>query len=166
MPTPLAPRSRLFVRATVACVLLTACGRSREDPHPGAALGEAANIEAFIAAAAVPPAVASGTVTVGPVSSNGPVPANAGSVTQGLRAGFRSCYNAALLGAPAVAGDVVLSAVVGPTGEVTSAQTLKSAGVPEPLSDCLLRKLRNVQFDSPGPAGVTVTVPVTLAPAR
>jgi len=54
----------------------------------------------------------------------------------------------------------MLSAKIAINGEVASADASGNAGLSEPVVQCLLRRLKNAQFD-PGPSS-TLEVPVTF----
>jgi hypothetical protein len=88
--------------------------------------------------------------------------ANAGAVVASLRAGFRACYNAGLNVDPTMAGKVILSVKIASTGEVASVDPSGNTGLSENVVQCLVRKVRNAQFDSPGPNGSTLQIPITF----
>jgi hypothetical protein len=88
--------------------------------------------------------------------------ANAGAVVAGLRAGFRSCYNQGLNVDPTMSGRVTLSVKISPNGEVSSADPTGNTGLSDNVVQCLIRKVRNAQFDSPGPTGSTLQIPITF----
>ena len=109
------------------------------------------------------PSGPSGRVELGETTASVPLP-NAPSVVAGLRAGFRACYNAGLNQDPTLSGRVTIIAKVLPTGEVDTAAPAGNSGLSDPVVKCLIRKMRNAQFDPPGPEGSTVQVPLTLTP--
>jgi hypothetical protein len=88
--------------------------------------------------------------------------ANADRVVAGLRPGFRSCYNQGLNTDPGMSGKVMISAKISPNGEVASADGTQNTGLSAAVVQCLLRKVRNAQFDAPGPNGSTIQIPVTF----
>ena len=102
-----------------------------------------------------------GKVDVGATSATVAI-ANAGAVVAGLRAGFRSCYNAGLNVDPTMSGRVRLTADISPNGEVASVTPSENTGLSEAVVQCMGRKLRNAQFDAPGPKGSKLQVPVTF----
>jgi TonB family protein len=61
-----------------------------------------------------------------------------------------------------MAGRVMISAKIGPNGEVSSADASSNTGLSQQVVQCLLRKVRNAQFDAPGPNGSTIQIPVTF----
>jgi hypothetical protein len=79
-------------------------------------------------------------------------------VVAGLRAGFRSCYNAGLNLDPTMSGRVMLSAKVGPNGEVAETGASDNVGLSTGVVQCLLKKLGTAQFD-PGHGSTTVKIP-------
>ena len=102
-----------------------------------------------------------GKVDVGATTATVAV-ANAGAVVAGLRAGFRSCYNAGLNVDPTMSGHVMLSVKIGPNGEVSSTTPSGNTGLADSVVQCLIRKVRNAQFDAPGPTGSTLQIPITF----
>jgi outer membrane biosynthesis protein TonB len=88
--------------------------------------------------------------------------ANAASVVAKLRPGFRACYNAGLNVDPSMSGKVVLSVKISPNGEVSGVDPSGNSGLSENVVQCLIRKARNAQFDSPGPNGSVLQIPVTF----
>jgi hypothetical protein len=87
---------------------------------------------------------------------------NAERVVAGLRPGFRACYNQGLQSDPGMSGKVLVSAKISPNGEVASADALQNTGLSAGVVQCILRKVRNAQFDAPGPNGSTLQIPVTF----
>jgi WD40 repeat protein len=103
-----------------------------------------------------------GNALVGAITALGNLPANAERVVAALRPGFRACYNQGLQFDPTMTGKVVVSAKVSPNGEVDSADTIQNTGLSNGVVQCILRKVRNAQFDAPGPAS-TLQFPITFA---
>jgi hypothetical protein len=87
---------------------------------------------------------------------------NAERVVAGLRPGFRACYNQGLQSDPGMSGKVVVAAKISPNGEVASADAAQNTGLSNGVVQCILRKVRNAQFDAPGPNGSTIQIPVTF----
>lgn len=87
---------------------------------------------------------------------------NAERVVAGLRPGFRACYNQGLQSDPGMSGKVVVAAKISPNGEVASADAAQNTGLSPGVVQCILRKVRNAQFDAPGPNGSTIQIPVTF----
>ncbi len=102
-----------------------------------------------------------GKVDVGATTATVAV-ANAGAVVAGLRAGFRSCYNQGLNTDPTMSGKVMLSVKIAPNGEVSSADPSGNTGLSAGVVACLVRKVKNAQFDAPGPTGSTLQIPITF----
>ena len=102
-----------------------------------------------------------GKVDVGATTATVAV-ANAGAVVAGLRAGFRSCYNQGLNVDPTMSGKIQLCVKIAPNGEVASADPCGGAGLSATVVQCLIRKVRNAQFDAPGPTGSTLQIPITF----
>jgi hypothetical protein len=103
-----------------------------------------------------------GDAELGPITAEGPTPANTEQVTASLHASFRVCYRRGLASDPKMAGSISISAKIGPNGEVKSAEAAKSAGVSAGVIQYVLSKVRNAQFDSPGPKGSTLRNPVSF----
>jgi hypothetical protein len=87
---------------------------------------------------------------------------NAERVVAGLRPGFRACYNQGLQSDPGMSGKVLVSAKISPNGEVASADAAQNTGLSAGVVTCILRKVRNAQFDAPGPNGSVLQIPVTF----
>jgi hypothetical protein len=87
---------------------------------------------------------------------------NAERVVAGLRPGFRACYNQGLQSDPGMSGKVLVSAKISPNGEVASADAAQNTGLSAGVVQCILRKVKNAQFDSPGANGSTLQIPVTF----
>jgi hypothetical protein len=87
---------------------------------------------------------------------------NAERVVAGLRPGFRACYNQGLQSDPGMSGKVLVSAKISPNGEVASADAAQNSGLSAGVVQCILRKVRNAQFDAPGANGSTLQIPVTF----
>jgi hypothetical protein len=102
-----------------------------------------------------------GKVDVGATTTTVAI-ANVGAVVAGLRAGFRACYNAGLNVDPTMSGRVMMSVKVAPNGEVSGVDPSGNTGLSDGVVQCLIRKIRNAQFDAPGPSGSTVQIPVTF----
>jgi hypothetical protein len=102
-----------------------------------------------------------GDVGVGATTATVAV-ANAGAVVAGLRAGFRSCYNAGLNVDPTMSGKVQLSVKIKPNGEVDVVNPSGNTGLSDSVVKCLIRKVQNAQFDAPGPTGSTLSLPITF----
>ncbi|MES1188226.1 MAG: VIT domain-containing protein [Myxococcales bacterium] len=98
----------------------------------------------------------------GAVVSGGSV-ANAARVVAGMRAGFRNCYQRALVSDPNAEGSVRVVISVGPTGAVTNATaTAASGNVPASVTACIAARARAAQFEPPDRGSATIAVPVTL----
>jgi hypothetical protein len=87
---------------------------------------------------------------------------NAERVVAGLRPAFRACYNQGLQSDPGMSGKVLISAKISPNGEVASADAVQNTGLSAGVVACIARKVRNAQFDAPGPNGSTLQIPVTF----
>jgi hypothetical protein len=101
---------------------------------------------------------------LGRITAEGPMPANTEQVAASLQRYFHLCYGQGLASDPKMAGSVSIAAKIGPDGEVTSAEATKIAGVSSNVIQCVLRKVRDARFDSPGPKGSTLRIPVSFAP--
>jgi len=102
-----------------------------------------------------------GEAQVGSTSATVAV-ANADRVVAGLRPGFRACYNQGLNSDPGMSGKVTISAKISPNGEVANADALNNTGLSQGVVQCLLRRVKNAQFDPPGPNGSTIQIPITF----
>ncbi len=91
------------------------------------------------------------------------VPVNgADRVIAGLRGRFKSCYQSGLNVDPNMEGKVVISAKIGPNGEVENASVASNSGLSGAVASCIQRAVRNAQFDAPGGSGSTLNIPVTF----
>jgi TonB family protein len=96
-----------------------------------------------------------GTTATVPIS-------DADRVVAGLRPRFRACYQQGLNSDPSMSGKVVISAKVGPNGEVSSADIASNSGLSATVASCIARVVRNAQFSAPGGGGSTLNIPVTF----
>jgi hypothetical protein len=101
-----------------------------------------------------------GDAQIGGHSASVPI-SDADRVIASLRAGFRSCYQQGLGQDPTMSGKVVISAKVGPNGEVSSADVASNTGLSASVASCIARKVRNAQFTGNG-QGSTLQIPVTF----
>ncbi len=84
-------------------------------------------------------------------------------VIAGMRGRFRKCYNDGLAQDPTMSGRVVISAKVGPNGEVISADVASNSGLSGPVAACIARTVRSGQFEPPaGGATSTLSIPVSF----
>jgi len=98
---------------------------------------------------------------VGPIERTAPV-ANAESVVARLRPSFRTCYNRGLQSDPSMAGKVIVSAKIAPNGEVASADSSQNTGLSTDVVQCILRRVRTATFETQGPIGSTIQIPITF----
>jgi TonB family protein len=63
---------------------------------------------------------------------------------------------------PTMSGKVMLSVKIAPNGEVSSADPSGNTGLSAGVVQCLVRKVKNAQFDAPGPTGSTLQIPITF----
>ena len=102
-----------------------------------------------------------GDVAFGGSTSTVPI-SDADRVIAGLRPRFRQCYNQGLQTDPSMAGKVVITAKVGPNGEVASADVSQNTGLSQQVASCISRVVRNATFSPPGGGGSTLNIPVTF----
>ena len=89
--------------------------------------------------------------------------ANADSVVAGLRGRFRSCYQTGLLSDPTMTGKVVISAKVGPNGEVSNADIASISGLSPSVGQCIAGVVKRATFSAPSGGGSSsVQIPVTF----
>jgi hypothetical protein len=100
-------------------------------------------------------AVINGTSSTVPIS-------DADRVIAGLRPRFRQCYQTGLNSDPSMAGKVVISAKVGPNGEVSSADVASNSGLSPAVASCIAGVVKRAQFSPPGGGGSTLNIPVTF----
>jgi hypothetical protein len=96
-----------------------------------------------------------------PIRETVPV-SHADTVIAALRPAFRRCYNQGLDGDPGMGGRVVLVANIGPNGEVSRTDVEAVAGLSEKVVQCLAHRVDGAQFESPGPNGSKLRIPITL----
>ena len=61
-----------------------------------------------------------------------------------------------------MAGKVVITAKVGPNGEVSSADVSQNSGLSQGVASCIARVIKNATFSAPGGGGSTLNIPVTF----
>lgn len=102
-----------------------------------------------------------GEANIGVATASVPV-ANADRTIAGLRPQFRSCYNKGLQSDPGMAGKVTVAVKIGPNGEVASVSKAGGSGLSPDVEACIMKKIKNASFDSPGGGGSTIQVPITF----
>jgi len=102
-----------------------------------------------------------GVAQVGGTSATVPI-SDADRVIAGLRARFRSCYQQGLNSDPSMAGKVLISAKVGPNGEVSSADVAQNTGLSPTVASCIAGVVKRATFSAPGGGGSTLQIPVTF----
>lgn len=96
-------------------------------------------------------------------SSTATVPvSDADRVIAGMRARFRQCYQTGLNSDPSMSGKVVITAKVGPNGEVSSADVSSNSGLSQGVASCIANVVKRGQFNAPGGGGSTLNIPVTF----
>ncbi|MDB4936336.1 MAG: putative abductin-like protein [Labilithrix sp.] len=133
---------------------LTTLGNTRTD-GTGTTSGTATNVGGPTAIAQI------GAPTVSVAIPNADV------VVAGLRNRFRSCYQTGLLSDSTMAGKVVISAKVGPNGEVTSADIASISGLSPSVGQCIAGVVKRATFNAPGGGGgSTLNIPVTFVQSK
>lgn len=102
-----------------------------------------------------------GDAQIGVSTASVPV-ANADRTIAGLRPQFRSCYNKGLQSDPGMSGKVTVAVKIGANGEVTSVEKAGGSGLSPEVEACIMKKIKNANFDSPGGGGSTLQVPITF----
>jgi hypothetical protein len=102
-----------------------------------------------------------GVAQVGGSSATVPI-SDADRVVAGLRARFRSCYQTGLNSDPTMSGKVVISAKVGPNGEVSGADVASNTGLSPGVAQCIAGVVKRATFSAPGGGGSTLSIPVTF----
>jgi hypothetical protein len=102
-----------------------------------------------------------GDAQVGGSTATVPV-SDADRVIAGLRPRFRQCYQTGLNSDPSMSGKVVVTAKVGPNGEVSSADVTSNTGLSQSVASCIASAVRRAQFNPPGGSGSTLNIPVTF----
>ncbi len=87
---------------------------------------------------------------------------DADRVIAGLRPRFRQCYQTGLNSDPSMAGKVVITAKVGPNGEVSSADVTSNSGLSQGVASCIAGVVKRATFNAPGGGGSTLNIPVTF----
>jgi outer membrane biosynthesis protein TonB len=107
-----------------------------------------------------------GIANVGIAVTSTPI-ANADAVVAGLRGRFRSCYQTGLLGDSTMTGKVVVSARVGPNGEVSTADIASISGLSPAVGQCIAGVVRRATFAAPSGGGSsTLQIPVTFVQSK
>ena len=102
-----------------------------------------------------------GVAQVGGSTATVPI-SDADRVVAGLRARFRNCYQTGLNTDPNMAGKVLISARVGPNGEVSSADVAQNTGLSAGVAQCIAGVVKRATFSAPGGGGSTLQIPVTF----
>jgi hypothetical protein len=102
-----------------------------------------------------------GDAAIGGSTATVPI-SDADRVVAGLRARFRQCYQTGLNSDPSMAGKVVITARVGPNGEVSSADISQNTGLSSGVASCIANVVKRAQFSPPGGSGSTLNIPVTF----
>jgi hypothetical protein len=102
-----------------------------------------------------------GVAQVGGTSATVPI-SDADRVIAGLRGRFRSCYQTGLNSDPSMSGKVLISARVGPNGEVSGADIASNTGLSPSVAQCIAGVVRRATFSAPGGGGSTLQIPVTF----
>jgi hypothetical protein len=102
-----------------------------------------------------------GDVAFGGSTATVPI-SDADRVIAGLRPRFRQCYQTGLNFDPTMAGKVVITAKVGPNGEVSSADITSNSGLSAGVASCIAGVIKRAQFNAPGGGGSTLNIPVTF----
>jgi hypothetical protein len=80
-----------------------------------------------------------------------------------LRPGFKLCYQKGLSVDPTMSGKVVISAKIGPNGEVSSTDVVSNAGLSADVVSCIQNKIKRAEFSPPAGGGSsTVNIPVSF----
>lgn len=87
---------------------------------------------------------------------------DADRVIAGLRPRFRQCYQTGLNSDPSMSGKVVITAKVGPNGEVSDANVSSNTGLSQGVASCIANVVKRAQFNPPGGGGSTLNIPVTF----
>lgn len=82
-------------------------------------------------------------------------------VIAGLKGRFRACYQKGLAIDPNMSGKVIISAKIGPNGEVTSADVASSSGLSPEVGACIASAVKRAQFD-PQAGTTSLSVPVSF----
>lgn len=120
----------------------------------GSGTGDGAGTETKVAGPKGDASIGSSTASV-PIS-------DADRVVAGLRARFRQCYQTGLNSDPTMSGKVVISAKVGPNGEVSSADVSQNTGLSPSVASCIANVVKRATFSAPGGGGSTLQIPVTF----
>jgi hypothetical protein len=85
---------------------------------------------------------------------------DAARVVASMRAGFRACYQKAILDSPDAQGRIQLRVNVGPNGEVTGVAASPSGNLPGSMVSCVRSRASMAQFGPPEGGMAIVQVPV------
>lgn len=102
-----------------------------------------------------------GVAQVGGSTATVPI-SDADRVIAGLRGRFRNCYQQGLASDPSMSGKVLISAKVGPNGEVSSADIASNSGLSPTVAQCIAGVVKRATFSAPGGGGSTLQIPVTF----
>lgn len=126
----------------------------------------AAPVATTLATTLPPVKVPKGTVAIGRIVSDFPVP-EAELVIGIFRDDFAKCYETALDKTPTLVGRAELVVVVEPVGSIVGApRAEKVQGLPTELTSCLAKQLANVRFKGFSGRRATLHVPIAFALVR
>jgi hypothetical protein len=103
-----------------------------------------------------------GQAIVGETEISGGVVTNADSVVAGMRAGFRACYNRALVSNSEQGGTLRVTAKLDANGGVTDATAERAGHLSQETTDCVLRRVQAARFAAPNGEHVSVGFSVTF----
>jgi TonB family protein len=61
-----------------------------------------------------------------------------------------------------MSGKVTVAVKIGANGEVTSVEKAGGSGLSPEVEACIMKRIKNANFDSPGGGGSTLQVPITF----
>ncbi|MCW5831607.1 MAG: AgmX/PglI C-terminal domain-containing protein [Labilithrix sp.] len=129
---------------------LGALGGGTKGSGDGASAGQERKVEGPKGDAQI-----SGSTATVPIS-------DADRVIATLRPRFRQCYQTGLNSDPGMSGKVVITAKVGPNGEVSDANVSSNTGLSQSVASCIANVVKRASFNPPGGGGSTLNIPVTF----
>jgi hypothetical protein len=115
------------------------------------------------APAASSSAAPSASATAG--ADAGPPPGqvtDASEVVKSAAPGFRRCYNKGLANDPGMTGSVRVGARIDAAGCVSAVAAMSREGLDDFVVQCVLDRVRRMEFTAPSEGGATIIIPVTF----
>lgn len=79
---------------------------------------------------------------------------------------MKACYERGLATEPAMKGRVLVMARLAPNGEAASADVASNTGIAQTVASCITSLVKRAEFQAPGAAGSTLSIPIVFELAK